>query len=374
MSGQKKMLALDGGGILGAISVQVLRALEDQLREAHGAGPEFRLRDYFDYVAGTSTGAVLAAGIAVGKSAEELHEFYLRDGVQMFQKEGLLKRWRHTYKHAPLTEILKREFHGKTIAQLQDMGILSKDKHLLIVTRNVETDSPWPISTNPAGKYNDRSRADCNLNIPLWQLVRASTAAPTYFAPEFIQWDPNDPDKHWYFEDGGVTPYNSPAMLMYRMATLPQYNCCWDDGEDKMMIISIGTGNAYRELKNPNPGGEGLLATASSIPSELLRGMATENDIACRTIGRCVSGPWIDNELGDMVPTEPVPPRRFLYARYDFETSQKSLEKAGMGDIRTEDLTMDNVAAVEDMVRVGKAAAQAVDLRAHFPSFLPGVS
>ncbi len=60
---------------------------------------------------------------------------------------------------------------------------------LLVVTKNVTTDSPWPISSNPEAKYNDMGRKDCNLKIPLWQLVRASTAAPVYFPPEILQWD-----------------------------------------------------------------------------------------------------------------------------------------------------------------------------------------
>ena len=47
---------------------------------------------------------------------------------------------------------------------------------------------------------------------------RASAAAPTYFAPERLQWDLNDPDKQFYFEDGGVTPYNNPSFLLFKMA------------------------------------------------------------------------------------------------------------------------------------------------------------
>jgi hypothetical protein len=51
---------------------------------------------------------------------------------------------------------------------------------LMMVMRNVTTDSPWPVTNNPLAKYNDRARPDCNLKLPLWQLVRASTAAPTF--------------------------------------------------------------------------------------------------------------------------------------------------------------------------------------------------
>ena len=136
---------------------------------------------------------------------------------------------------------MKETFTDKSILKLQADGLLSRDKHLLVVTRNVETDSPWPISTNPNAKYNDPKRDDCNLKVPLWQIVRASGGHRTYFAPERLQWDLNDPDKQFYFEDGGVTPYNNPSFLMYKMATAPEYRCGWETGEDKLMLISIGT-------------------------------------------------------------------------------------------------------------------------------------
>ena len=55
------------------------------------------------------------------------------------------------------------------------------------------------------------------------------------------------------FEDGGVTPYNNPAFLLYRMATLPAYRCEWPEGEDRMMLVSIGTGTRFRVMKKVNP-------------------------------------------------------------------------------------------------------------------------
>jgi patatin-like phospholipase/acyl hydrolase len=71
------------------------------------------------------------------------------------------------------------------------------------------------------------------LKIPLWQLVRASTAAPVYFPPEVLQRDSTDPSKTFVFVDGGVTPHNNPAFLLYRMATEPAYrlNWKWEGGQ-----------------------------------------------------------------------------------------------------------------------------------------------
>jgi len=371
---KKRLLALDGGGILGVISLGALRQMETQLR-AHTGNPDLLLRDFYDYIGGTSTGGIIAAGLAMGMTVQAIEDIYLKEGEDIFDKRGMIPRvlggMRSGYRHKLLTKRLKEEFTDQSIHQLQEAGRLSKHKHLLVVTRNVETDSPWPISTNPAAKYNDLSRRDCNLNIPLWQLVRASTAAPTYFAPERMQWDPQDPDKEFFFEDGGVTPYNNPALMLFKMATQPAYNCGWATGEDKMMIASVGTSYAYRVLPDAKAAGETILTTAKSIPGELMRGIAIENDINCRTFGRCVAGPRIDSEIGDLIPDAgETTSRLFSYARYDVETSPEALIAMGLGDIDHESLVMDNVDAAPDMKRIGERLGDQVDLAAQFGGFL----
>lgn len=371
---KKRMLALDGGGILGVMSLGALRQIETQLRK-HTGKPDLLLCDFFDYFAGTSTGAIIAAGLALGKTVDEIERIYLEEGDDIFDRHGFLTRsfgrFRSKFSHEKLTRRLKQEFSDKSILQLRQEGRLGDGKHLLVVTRNLETDSPWPISTNPRAKYNDEHRPDCNLRIPLWQLVRSSTAAPTYFAPERLQWDPADPDKQFYFEDGGTTPYNNPSFILYKMATAPEYKLEWPTGEDKMMLISVGTGYSYRLLPNPNAGGESILETAASLPAEMMRAVAMENDMSCRTIGRCVAGPQLDREIGDMIPPAGTQTdRKFLYARYDIETSPEKLHALGLGDIDTGKLAMDNPAAAPDMKRIGEKLGEQVDLAAQFPGFL----
>ena len=71
-----RLLALDGGGIRGLLTLQVLDALETRLRDRLSAGPGFRLCNFFDYIGGTSTGAIIAAGLARGMSTAELLTFY----------------------------------------------------------------------------------------------------------------------------------------------------------------------------------------------------------------------------------------------------------------------------------------------------------
>jgi patatin-like phospholipase/acyl hydrolase len=65
-TGPRKLLALDGGGIRGMITIEVLARLEEQLRGQFNQNASFVLADYFDYIAGTSTGAIIATCLSMG--------------------------------------------------------------------------------------------------------------------------------------------------------------------------------------------------------------------------------------------------------------------------------------------------------------------
>src|ERR1700756_5573416 len=91
--GQKKLLAIDGGGIRGVLALETLQRVEDLLKAKSG-NADFRLADYFDYIAGTSTGGIIAAGLSIGMSVQEILEFYQEAGAQMFVKANLLRRLR----------------------------------------------------------------------------------------------------------------------------------------------------------------------------------------------------------------------------------------------------------------------------------------
>ncbi len=82
----KRILALDGGGLRGILTLSYLAELELLLKERHGASEEFRLSHYFDLVAGTSTGAIIAAALACGMSVAEITAKYLELGRKVFQK------------------------------------------------------------------------------------------------------------------------------------------------------------------------------------------------------------------------------------------------------------------------------------------------
>lgn len=355
--------------------MEILAQLEKLLAEkVKAADPKkgFRLCDYFDYIGGTSTGAIIAAGLARGMSVSELIDFYQTTGPAMFDKAFILNRIKYLYKSEPLAEELKKAFGEHT-----DLTPANLKTLLLVVTRNVTTDSPWPISSNPLAHYNELTRPDCNLLIPLWQLVRASTAAPVYFAPEVLQWDKKDPSKTFKFVDGGVTPYNNPAFLMWRMATQEPYKLNWPTGEKKLLVVSVGTGSSP-QLDADVYYTSNAIQNAQHIPSALMHGAQVDQDINCRTVGRCTHGEAIDREMGDLIPRDgtgtliPLSKdlgRAFLYVRYNAELTSPWLNSKGLGDIDPNKVShLDSVDYIHDLRRVGQCVAGEVSME-HFSTF-----
>ena len=368
----RKILSLDGGGIRGVLTLEILLELEKQLKTELKKDDSFRLSDFFDYVGGTSTGAIIAAGLSRGMSVTELLNFYEEKGEAMFDKAFLLKRVKYFYNDGPLLKELKKTF-GEGDIDLKSGGFKSL---LLVVTMNRSTDSPWPISNNPHARYNNPTRPDCNLRIPLYQLVRASTAAPAYFRPETLQWDPTNPEKTFVFVDGGVTPYNNPSFLMYRMATQRPYGLNWKTGEKNLLIVSVGTGSA------PSPGVyNNLLDTLKELPNNLMYAMQVDQDINCRTVGRCIFGSSIDRELGDMIPLDANDEilsldsdasRHFSYVRYNANLSEEGLKEMGLGHIDSDDVRqMDSVEYIDKLREVGKkVGGMQVRVKEHFKNFI----
>lgn len=369
--GPRRLLALDGGGIRGLLTLGVLASLEKQLQERRG-DPSYRLCQFFDAIAGTSTGAIIAAGLARGMSVAKLLSFYKEFGIEAFTRRSIFERWKSLYENGALQKKLQAEFGASTTLEPEHLQCL-----LLVVTRNATTDSAWPIFSNPWSKYNQRDRKDCNLRIPLWQIVRASTAAPVYFPPETIAWDKDDASKQFVFVDGGTTAYNNPAFLLYRMVTDPAYKLEWPKGERHLLLVSVGTGAAPTLGQTIDDPEQNLAAAAKQTLGALMNQAAFDQDLSCRTVGRCVAGPWLDNEVGDLVPRidgQPVPlsrdlGRAFLYARYDATLTKKGLDAIDCGDINTDDVSLlDSVAHMAALERVGSGVAtRHVDINAFEP-------
>jgi hypothetical protein len=367
---QRKLLAIDGGGIRGVMALEILLEIERILSRGR---KEFRLADYFDYISGTSTGGIIAAGLALGMSVTEILRFYESAGAQMFKKTHLLNRLKYKFDDEPLARQLKEVFGPDTTLGSEKLKTV-----LLLVLRNATTDSPWPISNNPNAKYNERPRYNCNLELPLWQLVRASTAAPTYFPPEVIILKGKEKDQE--FIDGGVTMYNNPAFQMFLMATVdrfwpsaPAEQRGWPTGVDKMLIVSVGTGTSPGLQERLDPDQMNLLFNATTIPSALMFAALNEQDFLCRVFGECLAGDPLDREVGDMIgSTGPLAAadKLFTYARYNAELTAAGLRLLDCADIDPETVQkLDSTEGIPELRRVGKAVAERKVKPAHFARF-----
>jgi hypothetical protein len=371
----KKLLAIDGGGIRGVLALEVLQGIEDLLKAKSGR-PDFRLADYFDYIAGTSTGGIIAAGLSIGMSVGQILAFYQEAGAQMFVKANLLRRLRYKFEDEPLAAKLREVFTADTTLGSEKLQTL-----LLLVMRNATTDSPWPISNNPYARYNARTRDDCNLGLPLWQLIRASTAAPTYFPPEVVMLSPGTAkERGFVFVDGGVTMYNNPAFQMFLMATLDRYwpakpEARWRTGADRMLIVSVGTGTSPAAREGLDPDEMNLLFNASTIPSALMFAALNEQDLLCRVFGDCRAGEAIDREVGDLVGSAgPLQQgqKLFTYLRYNAELTREGLDALGCHDIAPETVQkLDSIDGIPDLLKVGKRIAETRVMERHFAGFLP---
>jgi len=136
--GPKRILALDGGGLRGILTLGILKQIEDELRKKHGNDPAFRLCHYFDLIAGTSTGAIIAATLAIGWSVDDITEKYFELGARVFRRSllrhGLL---RAKYDEARLIDELKGVFGADTT-----IGSTALDTWLMVVIKRLDSGSP----------------------------------------------------------------------------------------------------------------------------------------------------------------------------------------------------------------------------------------
>jgi patatin-like phospholipase/acyl hydrolase len=312
----KRILTLDGGGIRGVFSLEILLRMQTMLR-VHYGNDKLVLSDHFDMFAGTSTGAIIATALCWGMDVESILNLYVEFGRTMFTPvpwyKPVHKLLVSKFEAKPLSDFLRKIFsedgNGEVPALLDSPRLR---KALLVVVRNHTTGSAWPLTNNPKAMFNDVTRDDCNMKIPLWKVVRASTAAPVYFDPEEIELG----GRKSLFVDGAVTPYNNPALIAAMSAILPCYNMNWPSGPENVRLVSVGTmtfSSALPEnIKNLWVG-----FNAAKIPAALMQAAAWQQDFLCRCMGECLYGEALDREVGTMMEM-PLPGERWWsYVRYN---------------------------------------------------------
>jgi predicted acylesterase/phospholipase RssA len=363
----KRILALDGGGLRGILSLGLLQQVENILRERHRAGDEFRLSHYFDLIAGTSTGAIIAATLALGWKVEEIRQRYMMLGERVFTRsllrQGVL---RAKYDEATLIAELKKVYGAKTT-----LGGPELQTGLLVMTKRIDTGSPWPITNNPQGQFfAARDGVIGNGEYPLWQVVRASTAAPAYFDPQSITIARAAGAKSVSgdFVDGGVSPFNNPALMAVMFATLSGYRVNWPTGADKLLVVSIGTGAADPTVTHAS------LAAKQAIDAllSLMNDTATLQETLLQWLSDGPTARPINREVGDLQGDVLNGAAALTYRRYNVDlraSSVRELEPALKDPKLIEALSaMDSPTNMTILHRLGTLAAQRDMIPAHFPA------
>ncbi len=212
-------IAIDGGGIRGVIVTKALTMLEESLGTP--------IHDSARLYAGTSTGSIISAALAVGLSAAKVHELYLSLGDNVFRKSwrtALFPLSGYRYPHSALDAALQEQLGSVKMKDLwadlslTDLVITSfdvlKNKTLFI--------KPWKL------QYQD------------WLLshaVLASSCVPTYFPPVDGR-----------YVDGGVGSYANPCYL-----AAYELNFCLGWKPEETTLLSLGTGRIPDSLKPGQP-------------------------------------------------------------------------------------------------------------------------
>ena len=153
-----QILSLDGGGIKGLFSAAVLAALEEDMG--------ISITDHFDLITGTSTGGIIAIGLAIGMKPREIVSFYVKDGPRIFSPSWW-KRIRHLWsaKHAnaPLRNALQNVLGDKRLGDCT--------KRLVVPSFNLDKNEVYLFKT----PHHKRLKRDWR--VPLWKVAMATTAA-----------------------------------------------------------------------------------------------------------------------------------------------------------------------------------------------------
>lgn len=305
------MLALDGGGVRGIVTLCFLEEIEAELRRKLRR-PGLVLADYFDLIGGSSVGAMIATLLALGKPVAYVREKFENWAPRIFEPKAA-----GIFSHMFDARVL----HGLVQQEILDRRLGSPDLEtgLCIVTKRIDTGSVWPVVNNPFDPYyfegpgsgNGPGRKG-NADYKLTDLIRASTAAPRYFTSKEVgifEGDPKEVDGlTGTFVDGGVSPHNNPSLLMFMMAGITGHNFgggklqplgerkAWKLGSDNLLLLSVGTGTCDHCAERSS--------VAAIDAAYALEGMIADGQQLALTMLQWMSMPdrnWnIDRSFGDL--------------------------------------------------------------------------
>jgi hypothetical protein len=248
--GKIRILSIDGGGIRGILPGTILQVIEEKI-QVYTDNPEARLVDFVDFIAGTSTGAIIACGMLAPSSEDpgrpkyqlkEIVDWYHQKGGAIFNKPFLHKLkslWGildEKYPNTPLKDALKEQFGDNLVS-----GLL---KPCLVTAYEIEARKSMFITQHNAAISPD-------VDFLVRDALLASCSAPTYFEAVKI---PSLSNEEHVLIDGGVFA-NNPAMCAYAEVRKLTFGDLIHPTSNDMLLVSFGTGHVnksypYEKAKN----------------------------------------------------------------------------------------------------------------------------
>jgi uncharacterized protein len=375
--GPKRILSLDGGGLRGMMTVHMLKKIEKLLQDRFG-DRNMLLCNYFDFIAGTSTGAIIAAGLSKGMTVEEIDGHYRKLGDKVFKRSFWLRG------------VVLEKYDADSVATAlgEVLGTKTmKDTEfrtgLLVVTERLDTGSTWAMTNNPDARYYKpnpkRPQTIPNGEYPLWQVVRASTAARTFFAGEEISIHSEKSEERQntvgLFIDGGVSPHNNPSLQALMVATMEGYKFGWKAGADNILLVSVGTGKADAGVYLSSRVTDAAAAQAVLA----LKNLMEDCGDLVESVMQWISKPTptalaIDGEMRTAGPVLGGGGGMLTYHRYNAMFTAGWFEEAGLDVGEAMDAAyfanmqeMDRPQNLDRLARLGAAVAEKQLDLAHFP-------
>ena len=216
--GPKKILACDGGGILGLISVEILARLEADLRAARN-DPNLVLADFFDFACGTSTGAIIAALLALGHDVEGIHQLYKRHVPEIMRRRSPAAKSRE------LARLAQDVFGSKGFADVKTgIGIVATK---WLIERPMIFKGSASLAHGRAGTFVP------GFGVSIAEAVQASCSAYPFFDRKCVQTASGDRVE---LIDGGYCA-NNPTL--YAIADAVQ---ALRKPPEQLRVVSIGVG------------------------------------------------------------------------------------------------------------------------------------
>ena len=253
-----KILSIDGGGIRGIIPAKILALAEEELNRTGKAG---RICDYFDLICGTSTGGIIAIGLALGMPASEILSFYLDNAGMIFPRQSsktklmkiLLKQ--ELYKRDGLKRLLSSAYDKYAEASPARLGHCKT--RVCIPAYDAEVGMMHVFKT----PHDPQLVRD--YQIPACDIALSTAAAPVYFDSYDFAYTIKGDSKLLHYNcmiDGGIMA-NNPTLIGYTEA-VHALNIPVED----IAILSLGTGNKMFKDKPQKMAGRYWLFKNMSIP------------------------------------------------------------------------------------------------------------